>query len=59
MHIQEEFIEELRLRLKTPWIALGRIAKGQYLPKIFAEAALSDLKKALELVMRLENQKKG
>lgn len=50
---------EVNLRLKAPMIALERIAKGQHLPKIFAEAALDELKKAQKLADRLGKQKKG
>ncbi len=59
MYTQKEFIEELRLRLRAPYIALDRLAKGRHLPKIFAEAALEELKKAVESIAKLEEQKKG
>ena len=51
--------EELQLRLKAPTIALERITQGQHLPKIFAEAALDELKKVEKLVGKLLKQKKG
>lgn len=59
MYSQKEFIEELRLRLRAPFVALDRLAKGRHLPKVFAEAALEELKKAVELIAKLEKQKKG
>lgn len=52
-------MEEIRLRLRAPFIALDRLAKGRHLPKVFAEAALDELKKAVELLAKLEKQKKG
>ena len=57
--MNQELIDEFRLRLKAPFIALERLAKGRHLPKIFAEAALEELKKAVELLAKLETQKKG
>lgn len=57
--MNHKFIEEMRLRLKAPFIALDRLAKGRHLPKVFAEAALDELKKAVELLAKLEKQKKG
>lgn len=57
--MNHKFIEEMRLRLKAPFIALDRLAKGRHLPKVFAEAALEELKKAVELLVKLEKQKKG
>jgi len=59
MKMNQKLMEELRLRLKAPFIALNRLAKDRHLPKIFAEAALDELKKAVELLARLEKQKKG
>ena len=53
------WIEEINLRLKAPMIALERIAKGHHLPKIFAQAALDELKKAQKLAEKLGRQKKG
>lgn len=57
--MNHKLVEELCLRLKAPFIALDRLAKGRHLPKIFAEVALEELKKAVELVAKLEKQKKG
>jgi hypothetical protein len=45
MKNKNKFIEEIRLRLKAPAIALEKIAKGKYFPKVFAEAALSEIRK--------------
>lgn len=57
MYLQKEFIEEFRIRLRAPFVALDRLTKGRHLPKVFAEAALEELKKAVELIAKLE--KKG
>lgn len=57
--MNQKVIEELQLRIKAPRIALERIAKGQHLPKIFAGAALDEIKKVQKLVEKLEKQKKG
>ena len=54
-----ELSEGFRLRLKALMVALERIVKGQDLSKIFAEAALDELKKVQELTDRLGKQKKG
>ena len=59
MYTQKEFIEELRLRLRAPFVALDRVVKGRNLPKVFAEAALEELKKVVELIAKLDKQKKG
>ncbi len=59
MKMDRKLIEELRLRLRAPFVALDRLAKGRHLPKIFAEAALEEFKKAVELIVKLEKQKKG
>jgi hypothetical protein len=42
--MRDSLIKELQLRLKAPIIALGKVAKGQYLPRVFAKAALDELK---------------
>ena len=57
--MDHKFVEELRLRLRAPFVALDRLAKGRHLPKVFAEAALEELKKAVELLAKFEKQKKG
>ena len=36
--------KEIQLRLKAPLIALEKISNGRYLPKVFAKAALSELR---------------
>ena len=54
-----KLIQEIQLRLKAPIIALERIARGQYLPKVFAGAALDEIKKMQKLVEKLEKQKRG
>lgn len=59
MKFNHNLIEELKLRLRAPFIALDRLANGTHLPKVFAEAALEELKKAVELIAKLEKQKKG
>ncbi|MEW5894465.1 MAG: transglutaminase-like domain-containing protein [Candidatus Omnitrophota bacterium] len=46
----KELVDELRYRLKTVWIVLRRAAKGQYLPRVFVDAALDDLKQGLGLL---------
>jgi len=48
MEQNKKLVEELRYRLKTVWIVLKRAAKGQYLPKVFVDAALDDLKRAIK-----------
>jgi len=47
--------KEIQLRLKAPITALERVAQGQPLPKIFAEAALDELLKLQELAIKMEN----
>lgn len=42
---------EIKLRLKAPMIALEKIVQGRYLPKVFAEAALDELKKAQKFML--------
>jgi len=54
--MHKEFIEELRFKLRAPFVALDRLAKGRHLPKVFAEAALEELKKAIELIAKLEKR---
>ena len=53
-----EWIAEIKLRLKAPIIALEKVSKGQYLPRIFAQAALDELRKIQKIVGQLENRKK-
>ena len=48
--------KEIQLRLKAPITALERVARGQPLPKIFAEAALDELLKLQELMTRMEKE---
>lgn len=50
MKRNKELVEGFRYRLKTVWIVLRRAGNGQYLPKVLVEAALDDLKQALELL---------
>lgn len=57
--MHRKVVEEIQLRLKAPAIALERIAEGRHLPKIFADVALDELKKARKLTDKLEKQKKG
>jgi hypothetical protein len=42
--------KEIKLRLKAPMIALERVAQGQYLAAIFADAALDELRKIQRLL---------
>jgi hypothetical protein len=51
MKIRQIIIDEISLRLKAPIIALEKMTAREYLPRIFMEAALSELysiKKLLE-----------
>lgn len=50
----KQIIDEIDLRLKAPMVAAERIAEGKSLPKVFAEAALSELKTAKKLVDKLK-----
>ena len=50
--------QRMSFRLKAPLVALERIANGKHLPKIFAELALDELRKAQRLADRLGKQKK-
>ncbi|MCA9398516.1 MAG: hypothetical protein KC618_02120 [Candidatus Omnitrophica bacterium] len=53
-----ESTEEIQLRLKAPMIALERVAEGRHLPKVFADAALEELKTAEQLLEK-QNNKEG
>ena len=59
MRSKNEFIEEINLRLKAPAIALERIVKGKYLPKIFAEAALIEIEIIQKLIGQGNGKQKG
>ncbi len=39
-------------------IALERITRGRHLPKVFAEAALDELRKAQKLIAKLAKKRK-
>ncbi len=41
--------QEIFLGLQAPIIAMQTLLQGKYLPKVFAEAALSELKKLEEI----------
>ncbi len=54
----KEITKEIELRLKAPMIALEKISKEKYLPNVFAQAALDELRKVQQLINKL-NEKKG
>lgn len=56
---KSDYVGELFLRLQAPIIAMERVAQMRYLPKVFAQAALDELKKAQELTKKLEGRGKG
>lgn len=52
--MDEKVIDELKLRLQAPIIAMERIAEGSSLPQVFVDAALSELKAVEELLSKLK-----
>ena len=56
MKVKCGLVQEIRLRLRAPVVALERIARGQPLPKIFVEGALDELKKARAVIGRMEEK---
>jgi hypothetical protein len=52
MRPQNKFTKEIRLRLKAPIVAMEKIAKGKYLPKVFAKATLDELKIIQRLIKK-------
>lgn len=50
MKQNKELVEKLRCRLKIVWIVFRRAVNGQCLPGVLVEAALDDLKRALEVL---------
>lgn len=59
MRTNKKSIEEITLRLKAPEVALERIVKGQYLPRVFAKAALSEIKKLQRLTEQITRRQNG
>lgn len=53
-----EVIEEIKLKLKAPINALEMFVEKGRLPRVFAEAALEELRKTEKLVGELERKKK-
>ena len=50
-------VSEIQLRLKAPINALDKITKGHYLPMVFAQVALDELKKIKKLTMTQRKRK--
>jgi hypothetical protein len=46
--------DEIQLRLKAPIIALEKISKDKYLPKVFVGVALDELRKIQQLTQKIE-----
>jgi len=58
MRPDNKFTEEIGLRVKAPIVAMEKIAKGRYLPRVFAEAALDELKIIQRLTKELTFNKR-
>ena len=50
-------INDIRLRLQSPTVALERIVQGRFLPDIFADAVLEELVRVYKLLNHLERKK--
>lgn len=53
--MEKILFDEFEIRLKAPIIALEKIVAEQYLPKVFARAALEELKLIQRMVEKAGN----
>jgi len=57
--MDRKLIKEFKLKLKAPMVALEKIVQGRYLPKVFAGAALAELRKLEGLLDKCEDKKRS
>ena len=55
----QDLCKEIQLRLKAPIIALEKIVARKYLPKVFAEAGLNELRGIKQLSKKLKGKCKN